>query len=250
MSSNYYDPEWAEKVTLPVKRVGDHWEFFYGGDIPVKSGTLGELTLSADQISDERFRQRVTQELTVRILDEGTTLLVALSDRSSNQARFGAWPDPAPIGLPVGTTRLERVTLGPPRKPHVPDKDNPDAEPERGGLFLKLKGLERCELLGSTVLMPAGFAKPATSLNHALTILSQAYERHRISNTGNVYTRVFYEDLDRRWYPLDDLRKGVQSVGERKLLADLWAEVETKLGWRPVSAVEKPRLRRRKAEDR
>ena len=36
---------------------------------------------------------------------------------------------------------------------------------------------------------------------HAFTLLSQMYEKHRISNTGNVYTRVFYQDRDQHWYP-------------------------------------------------
>lgn len=43
MSGSYFDPNWTEKVTVPVKRVGERWEFFYGGDVPVKEGTLGEL---------------------------------------------------------------------------------------------------------------------------------------------------------------------------------------------------------------
>jgi hypothetical protein len=40
MTDNFFDPLWTEKVTVPVKRVGDTWEFFYGGDVPVKEGTL------------------------------------------------------------------------------------------------------------------------------------------------------------------------------------------------------------------
>jgi len=100
---------------------------------------------------------------------------------------------------------------------------------------LKLKGLEKCELVSSTILMPNGFPEPnATSLNHAFTLLSRQYETHRISNTGNVYTRVFYQDRDGGWYPLDDLRRGVQAKVERTLLNELWAEVEKVLGWRPL----------------
>ncbi|MDO9224474.1 MAG: hypothetical protein Q8M09_19050 [Pseudomonadota bacterium] len=183
MSGNYFDPDWSTKVTMPVKRVGDRWEFFYGGDVPVKEGTLAELTLSADQITDERFRQRVTQELAVKILDEGAPLLVALSDRSHGGNRVGKWPHPFPLNVPPGTTRWECITLGPCKA----KSGQPELLPERGGLWLKLKGLERCELSGSTVHMPTGFSEPtATSLNHALTLLSQAYEKHRISNTGNV----------------------------------------------------------------
>jgi hypothetical protein len=233
MSGSYFDPNWTTKVTVPVKRVGERWEFFYGGDVPVKEGTLGELTLSADQLTDEKFRQRVTQELTVKILDEGTELLVALSDRDINGRLAGKWPEPSPMDVPPGTTRFECVKLGALRK--KVGEPLPHVTLEPGGLWLKLKGLERCELTGSSVQMPAGFDPPsATSLNHALTMLSQAFEKHRISNTGNVYTRVFYRDRDAHWYPLDDLRTGVLAEGERTLLGDLWAQVEKVLGWRPV----------------
>jgi hypothetical protein len=244
MSGSYFDPMWTAKVTVPVKRVGARWEFFYGGDVPVKEGTLGELSVSADQIADDRFRQRVSQELTVKILEEGQALLVALSDRSNNGGRIGTWPDIYPQEVPAGTTRFERITLGPP-KPKACDKHK-DVQPEldgmaeTGGLWLKLKGLERSELAASTVVMPKGF-KPevALSLNHAVTLLSQEFEKHRISNTGNVYTRVFYCEPSGKWYPLNDLRQGVQAAGERKLLSELWAEVERKLGWRPMAAPEK-----------
>ena len=82
MSGNYFEPDWVAKVSVPVKRVGDRWEFFYGGDVPVRDGTLGELTVNAQQITDDRFRQRVTQELTVRILEEGTPAAIASSERA------------------------------------------------------------------------------------------------------------------------------------------------------------------------
>lgn len=233
MSGSYFDPDWTDKVTVPVKRVGERWEFFYGGDVPVKEGTLGELTVNADRITDDRFRQRVTQELTVKILEEGTELLVALSDRGTNGQRAGNRPEQYPLAVPPGTTRFERIRLGALRR--KVDEPSPHTALEPGGLWLKLKGLERCELQASSVLMPGGSTPPtATSLNHAFTMLSQAYEKHRISNTGNVYTRVFYQDRDQRWYPLDDLRTGVQAEGERHLLNGLWVEVEQALGWRPA----------------
>lgn len=235
MTGSFFDPDWRAKVTLPVKRVGTQWEFFYGGEVPIKDGTLGELTISADGINDEAFRKRVTQELVVKILHEGTRLYVALSDQSKNGARIGQWPEVFPPSVPSGTTRFECITLGP-IKPKSKQLDFVTVV-ESGGLWLKLKGLERTELVGSTVLMPSGFEAPtAISLNHALTLLSQAYEKHRISNTGNVYTRIFYEEASSRWFPLNDLREGVLVAGERKLLNDTWQQVERTLGWRPASS--------------
>ncbi len=234
MSGSYFDPDWRARVTLPVKRVGTQWEFFYGGGIPVKEGTLGELSISAHSITDDEFRKRVSQELVVKILEEGTRLYVALSDQSRRGARIGKWPEVLPASVPPGTTRFECVTLGPCKQKSKQLSLDEVVEP--GGLWLKLKGLERTELVASTVLMPSGFAtQTASSPNHALTMLSKAYEKHRISNTGNVYARVFYEETSGRWYPLNDLREGVLAEGERKLLNDTWQHVEKTLGWRPTT---------------
>lgn len=236
MSDNYFEPAWTEKLKLPVKRVGDRWEFFYGGDVPVRDATLAELIVAANSITDERFKERVTRELTVKILDEGTPLLVALSDRSG--AQLGDWPEYHPYQLPAGTSRLERITLGPLKK-----KSGQHGElfPTSGGLWLKLKGVERCELVASTVRMPVGLGQDitASSLNHAFTLLSEKYEQHRISHTGNVYERIFYQDKTGYWYPLNDLRLGVQAEAERRLVNDAWAEVERVLGWRPAVAPKK-----------
>ena len=240
MSDSYFDPDWTAKVTVPVKRVGERWEFFYGGDVPVRDGTLGELTFSAEQITDEQFKLRMMQELKVKILGEGTELLVALSDRDTNWKRAGAWPGRYSPKVPSGTTRFERIRIGPVKQ--KTGEPPLQAELERGGLWLRLKGLDRCELQGSTVQMPADFEPAvATSLNDAFTMLSKAYEKHRISNTGNVYSRIFYQDHDERWYSLDDLRTGVQAAAERQLLRDLWAQVEQALGWRPAPASSKRR---------
>ena len=236
MTDNYYNNSWTEKVTLPIKRVLGSWEFLYGGDIPVKDGAIGELTLSTQDITDDKFKQRVTQEVVVRILKEGTELCVALSDRSENSRRhLGRWPEKYPVALPPGTTRIERVKLGPVKKKKSDKQLDLKEVDGKGGLWLKVKGLERCELQGSTVLMPAGFAEAAAiSLNHAFTLLSERYETHRLSHTGNVYERFFYEESDGCWYPLDDLRQGVLVTAERKLMTSAWEELERVLGFRPV----------------
>jgi len=102
---------------------------------------------------------------------------------------------------------------------------------------LRLKGLERSELVCSTVKMPSGFPdEMAVSLNHAFTLLSRAYETHRISNTGNVYNQFFYREANQRWYPVADLRAGVRVETERNLINAVWKQVEEALGWRPVVA--------------
>ena len=120
MTTNYFDPDGTAKVTVPVKRVGERWEFFYGGDVPVREGTLGELTINANQITDDRFQKQVTQETVVKILDEGAQLMVALSDQSKGGNRVGAaWPNVSASDVPTGTTRFEPIRIGPERRPAV-----------------------------------------------------------------------------------------------------------------------------------
>lgn len=237
MSGSYFDPSWTEKVTVPVKRVGERWEFFYGGDVPVKEGTLGELTINADRITDERFQKQMLKETKVKILEEGATIFIALSDQRVGQSHmYRHSPEVDNSDVPAGTTRFEPVTIGPARRPLKTQQDL-NFDNRQGGLWLCLKGLEKSELECSTVVMPEGFSEPtAVSLNHALTLLSKEYETHRISNTGNVYTRCFYQENNGRWYPLVNLRRGVRATSEQALISEVWQKVETALGWRPLVA--------------
>ena len=91
MTTNYFDPDGTAKVTVPVKRVGERWEFFYGGDVPVREGTLGELTINANQITDDRFQKQVTQEpwphrVKVSTAQEGTATDVSCCQRVDQSA--------------------------------------------------------------------------------------------------------------------------------------------------------------------
>ena len=235
--NHQHDPYWMPQVTVPVRRVGPRWEFFYGGDVPVKEGTLGELQIMTANITDDSFRRMVTQETLVKVLNEDAELFVALSDRSQGGARIEPqnWPEVRLQDVPLGTTRFAAVKIGPPRlfaSKAMGAAAVPVGPPEPGGLWLRVRGLEKSELQCSMVKLPVGLPQPdAISLNHAFTELSKHFERHRISNTGNVYTRFFYPESSGTWYPLEDLRSGVRARVERGILKDAWAKIEGEMGW-------------------
>ena len=228
------------QITLPVKRVGDRWEFLYGGDIPVVDGVQANLTISIHQITDEQFLARVNQDVRVKVLNQGTRLLIALVDKNDNQTLGKKWQGALPVRLPPGTTRLEEVFLGERKEQKSAElNDEVDAD-QHGGLWLRIRGLNKSELISSSIVLPEGLQDDnAISLNHAFTILSKKYEIHRLSNTGNVYTHVFYQEKNGHWYPLSDLRSGVLGDVERSLIREVWREVEQKLGWRPVPNLKK-----------
>lgn len=134
MSSHFFDPMWREKIRIPVKKVGGNWEFFYGGDIPIKDGTIGELTVESTQITDKNFFEMLNREVKVQVFDENATLLVALSDPQRSLPWTDEISQKQVLSLPPGTTRLEKVLLGQPKK------DNPvqgSLIETKGGLWLK-----------------------------------------------------------------------------------------------------------------
>lgn len=223
----------AAHVTLPVKRVNGHWELLYGGDTGVRDGTYGELRVAVSSIEDAAIRERLTKITTVKALDEGAELRVALRDPSGkpiNHEEIGIDVS----DLPSGCTRWEAIKIGPQTRPTTP------MDSKRGGLWIRQRGVDRTDLVCSSVAMPEQF-KPghatAISLNHACTLLSEKYETQRISHTLNVYQHVFYCESGSskpRWLPLDVLRNGVIADMEHGILADAWKTLEQQLGFRPM----------------
>lgn len=231
----------VDYVTLPVKRVDGRWELLYGGDTGICDGVYGELRVAVSSIEDKDVRERLTRVVTVKVLDEGTELLVALRDRDSQRC-MADWPAIHPADLPTGCTRVERIRIGP------RSRGTEGIDPAHGGLWIRQRGVDRTELVCSGVRLPTG-AEPesASSLNHACTLLSERYEKHRISHTLNVYQHVFYRETDganSRWYPLDGLRSGVIAGMERSIRADAWRTLEEQLGFRPVGNVDTKQRRR------
>ena len=87
-----------------------------------------------------------------------------------------------------------------------------------GGLQIKLKGHEIMEVIPSRFGLPKDVSDiQPVSLNHAYTLLSEVYETHRMSHTGNIFERVFYQGADDRWYPLGLLRQIGRQLSEGRL---------------------------------
>ena len=96
-------------------------------------------------------------------------------------------------------------------------------ETDRGGLWLITQGVEAIGLASTTVRLPKEIsADPVVSLNHAYTKLSELFETSRISHTGNIYTRVLYQERNAKWYPLDLLRNKALDRQGLEIANKLW----------------------------
>ncbi len=231
----------GRQIALPVQRIHGHWEVLFGGDVPAREGSYAQLVIRAQSITDRKFRALLDQEIVVRVLEEGALLHVAISDHQ------GVFRDVegrhrirvAPQYWPGNSCGFAPVRIGPPARASM------DIDPVRGGLWMRHIGLDRCELISSQILLPdRANNSHAVSLNHAFTQLSEQYETHRISHTGNVYERIFYEESSGEWYPLAQLRDGVRDRAERQVVAQAWAGIEAQLGWCRLPAERKERRRR------
>lgn len=219
-------------ITLPVKFVDGQWELLYGGPTGIADGTYGELRVSLQSIKDKTLRHRLTQTEAVRVLPQGTELLVALSDRSEAGAKLIDHIDGVVHDWIPGCTRYASIHLG------DPSDTSRQFDAESGGLWIRQRGVDKTDLVSGQIKLPTHLEEkePVSSLNHACTLLSRHHERHRISHTMNVYRRVFYREEQggkSHWYPLDDLRQGVVAEAERHVIAEAWRELESKLGFRP-----------------
>lgn len=226
------------RLKLPARFVDGHWEFAFGGSVPVRPGAEAELIVESSLITDLDFLKRVTQEVVVQFLPEGTELLVALTpgDKVDISGLVAPVLDPrngqytvAGSDLPSVSTRFAKVKLGVPAD-LFPGSVELDAQ--AGGLWLTVTGLWDCELNSPAVSFPPEYGlEPARSLNHAFTRLSEKFETHRISHTGNVFQRVFYRERSGWWRPLRQLREIAIDRAENAILASGWAAIEASLGW-------------------
>jgi hypothetical protein len=202
------------------------WEYWFGGQVSARNGAFAELVISADAIEDKKFRARVVKAVQLPVLPVGAVLRVVLQIRDTSELSVGQaaclikWNDKE---IPyhrtegwVGDMQFVEVTVAPPTG---------RLKSEKPGLWLNMKGANAVGLSATPLTLPGAVSKkPAISLNHAFTKLSEVFEAWRISHTGNVYSRVLYKEANGQWYPLSVLRNAHVAEEEQKIAHGLWAE--------------------------
>lgn len=175
------------QLSIPVMIRDGQVCFYFDGPLPkLREGTVGQLVVQGTSVLDDDMRRRLLEERTVPLLPGGSTLYVRLNSGTFDRAAdIPAGLEAIPCGYP-GV--FARVIL-------------------HSALMLSLRGTNQPRLTPVSCSIPA-LAAEAKSLNHACTLLSQAYEKKRISHTYNVFTNVFYHDeAQGRLFPLDRLRR-------------------------------------------
>lgn len=223
-------PKDQRKLKIPARIVDGILELKYGGAVPLVDGAHLEISVQERFIKDSDFVHDMRRRKSIRVLPEGTKLLAVLSARGSafaidlnnEQMPYFELIDRVLLRLsgPFEYSSPVFVEL------RVGPMDEAQIEVDglrSGGIWLNVEGPRAVGLQSSLIELPNSIHQGfASSLNHALTLLSEWHETWRISHTGNVYEQIFYEEDNGYWYPLKYLRDDELVEEEQKIAHALW----------------------------
>lgn len=225
--------ERGKLIRLPMMFVDGQWVLEYGGDLPVGHGARGELLVEAQAVPDCAEKELFLCGERFEILPEGTPLLAIMEVRDPSsigdeQAKLLIpWEEVRPqcSSAPfTGSSRYLRAVEV--RVARATERQLAYDPAATGGLWLATEGMSPVGLISSTIEVPSCVsARPAQSLNHAYTLLSQVFETWRRSHTGSVNRRVLYQEEDGLWYPLRRLRDKHVARQSHRIANDLWKQV-------------------------
>lgn len=190
---------WEDKtVRIPIRVINGEIKYFYGGELPlIENGVIGELILPEYSIKDERFIQVSQMEEKVEFLKSETSIAVGISKKSipEDKKKF-LLKIPTVVWTTDSYVQVELL------------------EP----LFLLIRGSKKSTLSNVKCYIPS-LQCEADSINSAYSIISQAFETHRRSHTGNVFEKCFFQ-YDDLWYSLDFKRDIEEGTYEENLFLD------------------------------
>ena len=151
-----------------------------------------EIILEETNFSDKNFYYSLAKQKIIELLPLGSRLLVniALKDQVAEGLAKFIITENAPKGVDGG---FIEIALQQPQG-------------------LKLRGKKKALMLPCRVEIPALPEEPAASINHACTLISESFEPWRLSHTGNVFFKVYVQDVSSgEWLSLDALRKRAEA---------------------------------------
>jgi hypothetical protein len=224
-------------MRLPVRYIRGRWVLDFGGDFPIPHGAEGELLIEARLVEDCIQKRLFMRREYFPVFQQGTVLLAIVDIRDwsaiTEAQRAVLIPRRLVEGYPLGSPPVlpSQGLFAVPVTLSGPTTTQLNMFPDDGtGLWLMTEGVSSVGLASTTVVLPNCIAtKPANSLNHALTILSETYETWRQSHTGSVYRQFLYQEEDRQWHPLSLIRDNQLASASQRIARELWLQLAGRL---------------------
>jgi hypothetical protein len=199
MSKQIKKGQYEKRLRVAVRFDGTQFALLDGSPLPaIAKGAVCELVLRPEQLQNPDDRERFVRDEVFPILTQGSTVLLGVSPHSVGDPKaVGLICNPQEIGVQTEYWLVE-VRL-------------------KQDLKIRIRGDQEARLEPCGCLIPS-LEREATSVNHALTLISETYETERLSHTGNVFERAYTPVGPKRWQTLDDLRiKAIAQSLQKKL---------------------------------
>ncbi|WP_022952438.1 hypothetical protein [Leucothrix mucor] len=210
MSTHFEPDKHSKTVEIPVRvKKGNKIEFFYDGELPnIQEGVLCRLIVPAYGITEQN-QQQLSAEKTVSLLPEGSKIFMAIKiDRPEKV-------DAELLRRHKMISEQHRSEIKN-RSSKVILQNGPVEIILLGDLKLTLRGTKRAKLESCRCKIPL-LDIEAGSLNQAYSLISQEFEKHRMSHTGSVFRSMYYFDQQRSYcIGLDALREASEADDERE----------------------------------
>ncbi len=190
----------GKTVSIPIRILPDgRFEYFYGGALPeLSQGAVAKLVVEAIHVQDKRMLAVLTAEHVEPMLSRSYGLLLLMRPPEGLSALRRRHLRQEPIG--EGGRTESGIAV------YALDDQN-----------VRLRGSKPATLEPARWMIPA-LRRTASSLNEAYRLVSEVFEPHRRSHSGNVFHLAFQKESG-TWRPLADLREAVQARHEGQLHA-------------------------------
>lgn len=180
-----------KRLRIGIQFDGTNFVMLNGQPLPkLTNGSVAELVIAPESIEDVNVRAGLSDQKSIPFLEKGALILLGVS--------------PTMIGEnpPPGLTQ--------PKRPPIPSGEWFVEVQLNADQRLQLRGDQETRLSPCACTILA-LKKQAQSLNHAFTLISEAYETKRRSHSGNVFDRGYFMPESGWWQSLDQLR--VEAIG-------------------------------------
>jgi hypothetical protein len=185
MSGQASKERFQKRLRIGVRFNGTSFVLLDGKPLPkLTEGTFAELVIAPESIEDAIVRDKLEGLRSIPFLAEGSFILFGVSPTMIDDKKADGLVRPDHPRI-ISEYLFVEVKLG-------------------ADLWLQLRGDQEAGLSPCLCTITA-LNRPAESLNHAFTLISEAYETRRRSHSGNVFERGYVMSKS-GWQNLAELR--------------------------------------------
>lgn len=187
MSKQIKQDPYQKRLRVAVRFDGTQFVLLDGSPLPrLAPNSLCEIVFRPEALQNPDDQMRLVSEQRACLLGSGSVVMLGVGPHLVGDPKArGLICNPQELGVRTEYWLVEVRLLG--------------------DLLLRIRGDQEAKLEPCTCLISA-LEREATSLNHAFTLISEAYETERLSHTGNVFERAYTPVGPTRWQTLDELR--------------------------------------------